>query len=58
MWCMCDVKRKGCKKDNKEKDRDVKRKGCKKDNNKKIVMIAKMIIIMIMKAKMIMIMII
>ena len=55
---MCDVKRKGCKKDNKEKDRDVKRKGCKKDNNKKIVKKTKMIIIMIMKAKMIMIMII
>ena len=32
--CICDVKRKGCKKDNKEKDSDVKRKGCKKDNNK------------------------
>ena len=31
---ICDVKRKGCKKDNKEKDSDVKRKGCKKDNNK------------------------
>ena len=32
--CICDVKRKGCKKDNKEKDSDVKRKGFKKDNNK------------------------
>ena len=32
--CICDVKRKGCKKDNKEKYSDVKRKGCKKDNNK------------------------
>ena len=32
--CICNVKRKGCKKDNKEKDSDVKRKGCKKDNNK------------------------
>ena len=32
--CICDVKRKGCKKDNKEKDSDVKRKGRKKDNNK------------------------
>ena len=31
---ICDVKRKDCKKDNKEKDSDVKRKGCKKDNNK------------------------
>ena len=31
---ICDVKRKDCKKDNKEKDNDVKRKGCKKDNNK------------------------
>ena len=31
---ICDVKRKGCKKDNKEKDSDVKRKGRKKDNNK------------------------
>ena len=33
--CICDVKRKGCKKDNKEKDSDVKRKGCKKDNKEK-----------------------
>ena len=32
--CICDVKRKDCKKDNKEKDSDVKRKGCKKDKNK------------------------
>ena len=31
---MCDVKRKDCKKDNKEKGSDVKRKGRKKDNNK------------------------
>ena len=31
--CICDAKRKGCKKDNKEKDSDVKKKGCKKDNN-------------------------
>ena len=30
-----DVKRKDCKKDNKEKDSDVKRKGHKKDNNNK-----------------------
>ena len=30
--CIYDVKRKGCKKDNKEKDSDVKRKGCKTDN--------------------------
>ena len=34
--CVCDVKRKGCKKDNKEKDSDVKRKGCKKDSNKEV----------------------
>ena len=33
--CICDVKRKGCKKDNKEKDSDVKRKGRKKDNKEK-----------------------
>ena len=32
--CICDVKRKGCKKDNNKKDSGVKRKGCKKDNNK------------------------
>ena len=32
---ICDVERKGCKKDNKEKDSDVKRKGCKKDNKEK-----------------------
>ena len=31
---ICDVIRKDCKKDNKEKDSDVKRKGRKKDNNK------------------------
>ena len=31
---ICDVIRKDCKKDNKEKDSDVKRKSCKKDNNK------------------------
>ena len=33
--CICDVKRKNCKKDNKEKEKDsnVKRKGRKKDNN-------------------------
>ena len=31
---ICDVKRKYCKEDNKEKDSDVKRKGRKKDNNK------------------------
>ena len=31
--CICDVKRKGCKKDNKKKDNDVKRKGCKKDSD-------------------------
>ena len=33
--CICDVKRKGCKKDNKEKDSDVKRKDRKKDNKEK-----------------------
>ena len=32
--CIWDIKRKGCKKDNKKKDSGVKRKGCKKDNNK------------------------
>ena len=31
---ICDVIRKDCKKDNKEKDSDVKRKSHKKDNNK------------------------
>ena len=31
---ICDVIRKDCKKDNKEKDSDVKRKSRKKDNNK------------------------
>ena len=31
---ICDVIRKDCKKDNKEKDGDVKRKSRKKDNNK------------------------
>ena len=33
--CICDVKRKGCKEDNKEKDSAVKRKGRKKDNKEK-----------------------
>ena len=33
--CICDVERKGCKKDNNKKDSGVKRKGCKKDNDKK-----------------------
>ena len=33
--CICDVKRKVCKKDNKEKDSAVKRKGRKKDNKEK-----------------------
>ena len=33
--CIYDVKRKGCKNDNKEKDSDVKRKGCRKDNKEK-----------------------
>ena len=32
--CIYDVKRKDCKKDNKEKYSDLKRKGRKKDNNK------------------------
>ena len=32
--CICDVERKGCKKDNNKKDSGVKRKGRKKDNNK------------------------
>ena len=32
--CICDVKRKGCKKNNLKKYSDVKRKSCKKDNNK------------------------
>ena len=33
--CICDVERKGCKKDNnKKKDSSVKREGRKKDNNK------------------------
>ena len=33
--CICDVERKGCKKDNK-KDCGVKRKGRKKDNSKNV----------------------
>ena len=33
--CICDVERKGCKKDNNKKDSGVKRKGRKKDNNNK-----------------------
>ena len=33
--CICDVERKGCKKDNNKKDSGVKRKGRKKDNDKK-----------------------
>ena len=32
--CICDVKRKDCKKDNNKKDSGVKGKGRKKDNNK------------------------
>ena len=32
--CICDVKRKGCKKDNNKKESGVKGKGRKKDNNK------------------------
>ena len=44
--CICDVERKGCKKDNNKKDSGVNRKGRKKNNNKKkIVMIAKMLIL-------------
>ena len=34
--CICDVKRKGCKKDNNKKDSGVKRKGRKKDNSKNV----------------------
>ena len=34
--CICDVERKGCKKDNNKKDSGVKRKGCKKDNSKNV----------------------
>ena len=33
---ICDVERKGCKKDNNNKDSGVKRKGRKKDNNKNV----------------------
>ena len=33
--CICDVERKGSKKDNK-KDSNAKRKGCKKDNSKNV----------------------
>ena len=34
--CICDVERKGCKKDNNKKDKGVKRKGRKKDNSKNV----------------------
>ena len=48
--CICDVERKGCKKDNNKKDNGVKRKGSKKNNNKKkLVMIAKMLILIMIK---------
>ena len=33
---ICDVERKGCKKDNNKKDSGVKRKGHKKDNSKNV----------------------
>ena len=33
---ICDVERKGCKKDNNKKDSGVKRKGRKKDNSKNV----------------------
>ena len=48
--CICDVERKGCKKDNNKKVSGVKRKGCNKDNNKKkVVMIAKILILIMIK---------
>ena len=59
--CICDVKRKGCKKENKEKDSDLKEKAVRKIIiiKKKILMIAKTIAIMIIiMILMIMIMII
>ena len=34
--CICDVERKGCKKDNNKNDSGVKRKGRKKDNSKNV----------------------
>ena len=34
--CICDVERKGSKKDNNKKDSDAKRKGRKKDNSKNV----------------------
>ena len=34
--CICDVERKGCKKDNNKKDSGVKRKGRNKDNSKNV----------------------
>ena len=34
--CICDVERKGCKKDNNKKDSGVKRKVHKKDNSKNV----------------------
>ena len=36
---ICDVERKGCKKDNNKKDSGFKRKGCKKDNSKMLIKI-------------------
>ena len=35
--CICNVERKGCKKDNNKKDSGAKRKGRKKDNRKKLI---------------------
>ena len=46
--CMCDVKRKGCKKDNKKNIVLLKEKAVRKIIKKKIVMIAKIIIVTIM----------
>ena len=34
--CICDVEKKGSKKDNNKKDSDAKRKGCKKGNSKNV----------------------
>ena len=37
--CICDVERKGSKKDNNKKDSDAKRKDRKKDNSKMLIKI-------------------
>ena len=37
--CICDVEKKGSKKDNNKKDSDAKRKGRKKDNSKMLIKI-------------------